>query len=104
MNPLYSPKEIHLKVADNLRGQRLGRNLSQEELSHKSGVPLSTLRIFEQKGQISLANLVKIAIALGEEESLLRFLEPPDIQTLLGKMKKPQSRIRATGSRKVNRV
>ncbi|MHB1606685.1 MAG: helix-turn-helix domain-containing protein [Leptospirales bacterium] len=104
MNILYSPREILLRIAGNLKHQRLIRNTSQEELSKQSGVPLATIRVFEQKGQVSLSNLVKIAIALGEEEALIKLLEPGEVQTLFGKERKPRNRIRATGSRKVKRV
>ena len=101
---LYSPREILFRIAGNLKDQRLSRNTSQEELSRQSGVPLATIRVFEQKGQISLSNLVKLAIALGEEEALVRLLEPGEVQTLFGNEGKPGKRIRATGSRKVRNV
>ena len=80
------------------------RNTSQKELSMQSGVPLATIRLFEQKGKISLSNLVKIVIALGEEEALVRLLEPGEFQTLFGHKSRPGKRIRATGSRKVRNV
>lgn len=35
-------------------------------MSEKSGVSYGTLKKFEQKGQISLESLLKIALALGE--------------------------------------
>jgi transcriptional regulator with XRE-family HTH domain len=78
--------------------------MSQEELSSLSGVTMGTIRFFEQKGQISLGNLVKISIALGEEETLLKLFEPDEPRTLFGSVKNPKDRIRATGSRKANRV
>lgn len=37
-------------------------NLTQEGLAERSGVPLSTLRKFEQKGMISLDSFLKNAV------------------------------------------
>lgn len=100
MTTLYSPKEIFLRIASNVKHQRLNRNMSQEELSSRSGVPLGTIRVFEQKGMISLVNLVKVAIALGEEEALVRLFEPGEVRTLFGFEKKLKDRVRATGRRR----
>ncbi|KGA93844.1 hypothetical protein LptCag_1554 [Leptospirillum ferriphilum] len=104
MNILYTPKEVLLRIAGNLKRQRLVRNTSQKELSIQSGVPLATIRLFEQKGKISLSNLVRIVMAIGEEEALVRLLEPGEVQTLFGHESRPSKRIRATGSRKDRNV
>jgi transcriptional regulator with XRE-family HTH domain len=104
LNILYSPKDILLRIAGNLKHQRLLRNTSQKELSMQSGVPLATIRLFEQKGKISLSNLVRIVMAFGEEEALVRLLEPVEVQTLFGDESRPGKRIRATGSRKDRNV
>lgn len=54
------------EIAKKARDKRLKLNLSQQTLSQKSGVSYGTLKKFEQKGQISLESLLKIAVALGE--------------------------------------
>ena len=54
------------KLLKKLKRSRLKLNLSQQSLSEKSGVSYGTLKKFEQKGQISLESLLKIALALGE--------------------------------------
>ena len=53
-------------IAKKAQKKRLELNLSQKTLSEKSGVSYGTLKKFEQKGQISLESLLKIALALGE--------------------------------------
>jgi len=53
------------KIADNMRQQRLAMELTQEGLSKRSGVPLPTLRKFEQKGAISLESFLKLQMVLG---------------------------------------
>jgi transcriptional regulator with XRE-family HTH domain len=96
MIPLYSQQEISLRIAENVRQQSLTRNLTQEELSSKSGVPLGTLRVFERTGRISLGGLVKIAMALGEEPSLLRLMEQTAPASLFAEKQPPRKRIRAS--------
>ena len=54
------------EIAQKAQDKRLKLNLSQQTLSEKSGVSYGTLKKFEQKGQISLESLLKIALALGE--------------------------------------
>ena len=41
-------------IIQNIRERRLQMDLTQEGLAERSGVSLSTLRKFEQKGSISL--------------------------------------------------
>ena len=46
-------------------------NLTQEGLSVRSGVPLATLRKFEQQGVISFESLLKLMMVLGMLESMV---------------------------------
>ena len=54
-----SLEKAQKKLVQNIRERRLLMELTQEELSDKSCVSLSTLRKFEQKGQISLDSFLK---------------------------------------------
>ena len=63
---MKSPYEISREIAKKVRERRLKLNLSQKTLSQKSGVSYGTLKKFEQKGQISLESLLKIALALDQ--------------------------------------
>jgi len=63
---MKSPFEMANEIAKKAQEKRLKLNLSQQTLSEKSGVSYGTLKKFEQKGQISLESLLKIALALGE--------------------------------------
>jgi len=75
-----SSSKAQRKIAENTSRQRLGMNLTQEGLSERSGVPLSTLRKFEQKGVISLDGFLKLQMALGRLEGVLKATEPlPEI-------------------------
>ncbi len=64
------------QIAENARNQRLGMNLSQKGLSERSGVALSTLRKFEQKGVISLEGFLKLQMVLGGLEGIVKITEP----------------------------
>lgn len=66
MISIKSPYEISREIAKKAKGLRLQLNLSQRTLSKMSGVSYGTLKKFEQKGQISLESLLKIALVLGE--------------------------------------
>ncbi len=66
MISIKSPFEVAIEIAKKARDKRLKLNLSQQTLSKKSGVSYGTLKKFEQKGQISLESLLRLALALGE--------------------------------------
>jgi len=59
-----TPGSVQDKIRMSARGLRLAYNMTQQALAEKSGVPLSTLKRFEQSGEISLAALLAIAGAL----------------------------------------
>jgi len=63
------------KLAENTREQRWEMGFTQEGLAKRSGVPLPTLRKFEQKGTISLESFLKIQMVLGGLESILKATE-----------------------------
>ncbi len=64
------------RLAENFRQRRLELELTQEGLAERSGVPLPTLRKFEQKGQISLESLLKLLMVLGGIEELIKATQP----------------------------
>ena len=72
MISMKSPFEMAREVAKKARDKRLKLNLSQKTLSEKSGVSYGTLKKFEQKGQISLESLLKIALVLDEMDQFER--------------------------------
>lgn len=77
-----TPSEIAANIADRARVRRLERNWTQEMLAERSGVALSTLRRFEQKGQISLERLLKIAVALDALDVFEELFRAPRIRSL----------------------
>lgn len=76
MLSLISASKAQLKIAENIRARRLSMELTQEGLAERSGVPLPTLRKFEQKGAISLESFLKLLMVVGEVEELINILKP----------------------------
>ena len=65
LHGLRTPKEIGLKVGVNAKAMRLDRNLSRETLAERSGVSPQTIARLENHGQVTLSNLILVAVALG---------------------------------------
>jgi len=59
-----NPSEICKSVAQRVKSRRLELNLTQSGLAARAGVNIETYRKFERTGEISLLNLVKLAISL----------------------------------------
>lgn len=76
MVSLISPSKAQRKLAETLREKRLAQELTQEGLAERSGVPLATLRKFEQKGIISLESFLKLVWILGGLEEMIASLQP----------------------------
>jgi len=75
---LISLSKTQKVIADHIRDRRLLMELTQEGLAERSGVALSTLRKFEQKGLISLDSFLKILMVVGglEEVNALKLDKP----------------------------
>ncbi len=73
---LISLTKAQKKLAENTRQRRLDMELTQEGLAERSGVPLATLRKFEQKGLISLESFLKLLMVLGGIEIIIKATQP----------------------------
>lgn len=60
----FNPFAIAQGIADRLKRRRLEHNLTQAALADRSGVSLGSLKRFEQHYEISLKNLLLLAVAL----------------------------------------
>jgi transcriptional regulator with XRE-family HTH domain len=76
MISLISVSQAQQSIAENVQKRRLILELTQEGLAERSGVPLATLRKFEQKGIISLESLLKLLYVMGQLEELILLLKP----------------------------
>jgi len=64
------------QLAGNTRERRLQMDLTQEGLAVRSGVPVRTLRKFEQEGIISLESFLKLYAVLGGMDRLISATAP----------------------------
>ena len=55
-------KEYLHEIRDLFKDRRIALGLKQVDAASRSGVNISTLRLFEKSGQISLINLLKISV------------------------------------------
>ena len=82
---LKTPETYMIQIARRERMIRKKKKLSQADLSKKSNVSYGSVKRFEETGNISLASLIKIAIALDcveEFETLFR-AEPESIEDII---------------------
>ncbi|MCF6344692.1 MAG: helix-turn-helix domain-containing protein [Devosiaceae bacterium] len=82
MISLITPSKAQKKLTENVRLRRLQMELTQEGLANRSGVPLPTLRKFEQKGAISLESFLKLQMVLGGLENILKATDVEKQRTL----------------------
>lgn len=75
MVSLITSSKAQNQISRNLKALRLEKGFTQEGLSKRSGVAVSSLRKFEQKGVISLESFLKLAMALGCVEKVIEATE-----------------------------
>jgi transcriptional regulator with XRE-family HTH domain len=76
MVSLITPSKAQLKLADYTRQRRLAMGFTQAGLATRAGVPLPTLRRFEQKGSLSLEAFLKLHMVLGSLDDMIKAAEP----------------------------
>ena len=62
---LDNSEDISMDLANDFRRRRIEKNLTREQVADRAGVAVSNIIRFEQKGMISLKNLIELAIAMG---------------------------------------
>ena len=70
------------KTKEILRERRIVMNMTQQEASRRSGVNISTLRHFEQSGEISYLNLLKLLSLYGMAQRVMEAMEDRSSWTL----------------------
>lgn len=79
---LNSTDDIAMKLANDFRARRIEKNLTREQVAERSGVAVSNLVRFEQKGLISLKNFISIAIAMEYTAEIKGIFEQPKYSTM----------------------
>ena len=92
--------DIAKKLAADFRARRIEKNMTREQVAEKSGVAVSNIIRFEQKGLISLKNLIGIAMAMEYTSEIKNIFDQPKYSTM-----EELSQIRKnTGKKKAHRL
>ena len=92
--------DIAKKLAVDFRARRIEKNMTREQVAEKSGVVVSNIIRFEQKGLISLKNLIGIAMAMEYTSEIKNIFDQPKYSTM-----EELSQIRKnTGKKKAHRL
>ena len=94
---LSNPDDIAREIAEDFRKRRIEKNLTREQVAEQSGVAVSNIVRFEQKGLISLKNLIGIAIAMGYTSEIKGLFDQPKYSTMeeLTQIRKNQNKKKA---------
>ena len=79
---LDNQDDIAKGIADDFRRRRIEKNITRDQLAERSGVAVSNIVRFEQKGLISLRNLISLAMALGYTSELKNVFAEPKYSTM----------------------
>ena len=74
--------DIAKGLAEDFRKRRIEKNLTRKQIAEMSGVAMGNIVRFEQKGLISLKNLIGIAMALGYISEVKRIFAEPKYSTM----------------------
>lgn len=77
-----SADEIAQELANDFRRRRIEKNLTRDQVAEQSGVAVSNIVRFEQKGLISLRNLIDIAMVLGYTSEVKGIFAEPKYSTM----------------------
>ncbi|MEI6675692.1 MAG: helix-turn-helix transcriptional regulator [Verrucomicrobiota bacterium] len=83
-----NPVTLAREIGQRLRGHRLAKGWTQEELAERSGVALSTLKLFEAKGQGSFQRMLRMAVALGVDGELRGLFARPVVMESIEAVKR----------------
>lgn len=97
MTYLQSPKETAGYIAKRAKQCRLQMNITQKELAERSGVSFGSVKRFEQRGEISLKNLLHIAVVLRSMDEFGQLFQAESYRSIdeMLKQKKAGKRERA---------
>jgi len=79
---LYTPAEVARQLGERVAQLRLARNWKRETLAERAGVSVFLIKRFESGGQVSLENLLKLALALDCLAQFAALLQPPPVRSL----------------------
>ena len=79
---LETTDDISLKLAEDFRHRRIEKNMTREQVAETAQVAVSNIVRFEQKGLVSLKNLIALAMALGYTSEIKNLFATPKYATM----------------------
>lgn len=79
---LDNADDVAKAMADDFRKRRIEKNLTREQVAELSGVAVSNIARFEQKGLISLNNLISLAMVLDYTSEIKNIFSQPKYSTM----------------------
>lgn len=79
---LNNVDDISKQIAADFRHRRVEKGLTREQVAEQAGVAVSNVARFEQKGLISLKNLIGLAMALGYTSEIKSLFSNPKYSTM----------------------
>ena len=77
-----NPDTVAKSIAADFRKRRIEKGMTREQVGERSGISVSNIARFEQKGLISLHNLIGIAMALGYTAEVKNIFSQPKYSTM----------------------
>ena len=81
-NLFSTPGEIQLSLAESAKQARLSQNHSRKTAAELSGVPMETLKRFENTGEISLRQFLMLCQTYGDFSAVEHFFPKKQAQTI----------------------
>jgi transcriptional regulator with XRE-family HTH domain len=75
-------QSIKQELVSRFKKRRKESDLTQRILCKKSGVSYGSIRRFEEKGEISLSNLMKLSEAIGKLEDFEKLYQNPIVKDI----------------------
>lgn len=79
---LESVDDVSQKLAEDFRRRRIEKNLTREQVAEMADVAVSNVVRFEQKGLVSLKNLIALALAMGYAAEVKNLFATPKYSTM----------------------
>lgn len=97
---LQTPRDLARVLAHRIKGLRLDRGWTQQELAERAGLALATYRRFERTGQISLERLLRLAVVLDARAGFDQLFVRSPVQSLAELEQRAERQVRKRGKRR----
>jgi len=92
--------EIMQAIAQRFKGLRLHHNWTRASLAARSGLNENTIKRFENSGQITMASLLRLAVAMDAQHEFLNLFPVPQVHSIAEMEKLSHQRKRASSTKK----